>query len=367
MRILITCGGTGGHIFPAIALAQELKRRGFPDSVFVIDKSHNTQEMISKAGFNYHVLDAPKMPYGISLMWFNFLARFIRSRFNAVHIISRVNPDIAVGFGAYISGPVILAAAAMGIKTLVHEQNALFGRANRMLFKTVDRVCLSFDNNLRKKDAKCAITGNPVRRDIIQGFKMITKQEALSALRFSKERNTLLVIGGSSGASSINKAVSEMVKTLDDRRKASIQILHITGYRDMEKIERAYRVSSIVHWVRGFYDKMPLCYKAADLVLCRAGATTISEIAFFGIPAVLIPYPWAGHHQLENALSLAREGAAVVLAEKELTPDRLKKEVFSIINNKEEMKQMANNIRLFSKPDAVSRLACQVMELVDVK
>jgi len=367
MRALITCGGTGGHIFPAIALAQELKQKGCADSIFIIDKSYSTRSMIKKAGFNYHVLGVPKMPYGISIGWFIFLAQLIKARFDVEPIITRVNPDIAVGFGAYISGPVIQAAATMGIKTLIHEQNASFGRANRILFKSVDRVCLSFADSAMKKSAKCILTGNPVRREMIDGFKMTTKQEALSALKFSGSRKTLLVIGGSSGASSINKAVSDMVEILNDKEKDLIQIAHITGHRDIEKVEQAYRVNKIVHWVRGFYDNMPLCYKAADLVLCRAGATTISEIAFFGIPAVLIPYPWAGCHQTENALSLARAGAAVVLAEKELSSNRLKKEIFSIINNEKEIKQMINNMRLFSKPDAASMLARQVMELADVE
>ena len=367
MRILITCGGTGGHIFPAIALAQELKQKRHADSIFIIDKSYTTQDMIKKAGFNYHVLGVPKMPYGISAKWFNFLVKLIRARFDAEPMITKINPDIAVGFGAYISGPVMQAAAAMGIKTLIHEQNALFGRANRILFKSVDRVCLSFANSLVKKNTKCVLTGNPVREEVINGFKMTTKQEALSALKFSDRRKTLLVIGGSSGASSINKAISNMIETLNDEEKDSIQIAHITGYRDIEKVEEAYRVNRIVHWVRGFYDKMPLCYKAADIILCRAGATTISEIAFFGVPAVLIPYPWAGCHQTENAISLAREGAAVVLAERGLSSNKLKKEIFSIINNEKEMKQMAYNMRLFSKPDAASKLAQQVMELANAE
>jgi UDP-N-acetylglucosamine--N-acetylmuramyl-(pentapeptide) pyrophosphoryl-undecaprenol N-acetylglucosamine transferase len=367
MRILITCGGTGGHIFPSIALAQELGKKGHADSVFVVDNSYNTHYAIRKAGFDYHTLNVPKMPYGISVKWFGFLAKLINARFQAEPIIAKINPDIAVGFGAYISGPVIQAAASMGIKTLIHEQNALLGRANRILFKKVDKVCLSFSSQLIKKHAHCVLTGNPVRGEIVNGFKAATKAHALSELRFSAGRKTLLVIGGSSGASSINKAMSDMVKILTNVERDSIQIVHITGYTDIEKVEEAYRVNKIVHWVRGFYDKMSLCYKAADMVICRAGATTISEIAFFGIPAVLIPYPWAGCHQNANAASLAREGAAVVLPQRELSVYKLKKEIFSIINDEKCISRMRRNIRLFSKPDAASRLARQVMELADVK
>jgi UDP-N-acetylglucosamine--N-acetylmuramyl-(pentapeptide) pyrophosphoryl-undecaprenol N-acetylglucosamine transferase len=367
MRILITCGGTGGHIFPAIALAQELRNQGHADSVFVVDKAYRTQHAIEKAGFKCHVLDVPKMPYGISAMWFTFLVKLVRARFQAEHIIAKINPDIAVGFGAYISGPVMQAAASMGIKTLIHEQNAVFGRANRILLRKVDKVCVSFLNQLIKKHTHCVLTGNPVREEIVNGFKAVTKAHALSELRFSSHRKTLLIIGGSSGASAINKAMSDFANILTDEEKGSIQIAHITGYADIEKVEQAYRVNKIVYWVRGFCDKMPLCYKAADLVVCRAGATTISEISFFGIPAVLIPYPGAGCHQNENAAYLARKGAAVILPQKELYSYRLKKEIFSIINDEKGIKQMRQNMRVFSKPDAVSMLAEQVMELADVK
>jgi UDP-N-acetylglucosamine--N-acetylmuramyl-(pentapeptide) pyrophosphoryl-undecaprenol N-acetylglucosamine transferase len=367
MRILITCGGTGGHIFPAIALAQELRGQGHADSVFVVDKAYSTQYAIEKAGFKCHSLDVPKMPYGISANWFNFVVKLVKARFQAEPMIAKINPDIAIGFGAYISGPVMQAAASMGVRTLIHEQNAVFGRANRMLLNRVDKVCVSFLNQLVKKHTHCVITGNPVREEIMKGFKAVTKAHALSELRFSGHRKTLLVIGGSSGASAINKAMSGVAKILTNEEAGLIQIAHITGYADIEKVEEAYRENKIVHWVRGFCNKMSLCYKAADMVICRAGATTISEIAFFGIPAVLIPYPGAGCHQNENAAFLARKGAAVILPQKELCSHRLKKEIFSIINDKEGINQMRQNMRFFSKPDAVSMLAEQVLELADVK
>ena len=367
MRILITCGGTGGHIFPAIALAKKLRQKGYSDSVFIVDNAYSTQNAVEKAGFKCHALSVPKMPYGISVKWFHFLVKLLSARFRVEPIITKINPDIAVGFGAYVSGPVIQAAASMGIKTLIHEQNAVFGRANRILFKKVDKACLSFSGRGIKKNSKCVLTGNPVREEMVNGFKRSTKQQALSELRFSPARKTLLVIGGSSGASSINRVFSDMAEILNEKEKSSIQIAHITGYRDIEKVEQSYRVHKIVHWVKGFCDNMPLCYKAADIAICRAGATTISEIAFFGLPAVLIPYPWAGCHQDENAASLSRQGAAVFLSQKDLSPERLQKEIFSIINDEKGMRRMRHNMRLFSKPDAASMLAEQVMELADVK
>ncbi len=367
MRILMACGGTGGHIFPAIALAEELRKRGYPDSVFVVDKASSAADIINDAGFKYHMLDVPKMPYGISFKWPGFLIRLIRSRLDAAPVVAAINPDAAVGFGAYVSGPVIQAAASMGIKTLIHEQNALLGRANRILFRNADKVCLSFNSPLLGKHKKCILTGNPIRQSIIEGFKMITRQEALSVLGLSYKRKTLLVLGGSKGSSAINKIMHDMAKMLGEDEKRMMQIMHITGYKDVEAMEQVYRMNNIRHWVRGFYDKMAVCLKAADLAVCRAGGATISEAAFFGVPAIFIPYPFAGSHQSENALSISRQGGAVSLPEKKLSHQSLKKEIFSIITDENSIRQMSFNIRLFSRPYAAKALADHVMELADVK
>jgi UDP-N-acetylglucosamine--N-acetylmuramyl-(pentapeptide) pyrophosphoryl-undecaprenol N-acetylglucosamine transferase len=366
MRTLIACGGTGGHIFPAITLAQELKRKGYPDSVFVIDEGMVSKELIRKAGFDFMVLAVPKMPYGFSGKWPLFIIKLIISRLNAKPIVAQINPDIAVGFGAYISGPVMRTAGSMGIKTLIHEQNAFLGRANRMLFNMADRVALSFNSPL-KKNAKCTLTGIPIRQELLDGFKTVTNDEALKAFRFSKERKTLLVLGGSRGASAINKAMIDMVKLLPDEKKDSIQIIHIAGHKDCEMVERAYRINKVMHWVRGFYDKMAFSYKASDMVISRAGAATISEIALFGIPALFIPYPWAGSHQRDNAAFIAREGAAVILKESGLSPKKLEHEIFSIISDEDGMRRMVTNMRIFSKPDAAKDLAGAVMELLNAE
>lgn len=367
MRILITCGGTGGHIFPAIALAKELKRRGHPDSFFVIDNDAVNMELIRKAGFDFSALEVPRMPYGISGTWPLFIIRLIASRLNAGPVVAQANPDIAVGFGAYISGPVIQTAVSRGVKTVIHEQNVSLGRANRLLFKLADRACLSYENPLMKKSTKCVLTGNPIRQELVDGFKMITRDEALNAFGFSRNRKTLLVLGGSKGSSAINGRMLDMIKELNGKEKDAIQIIHITGYDDQDRVEQAYRVNRIVHRVSGFYNKMSLAYKAAELIVCRAGASTISEIALFGIPALFIPYPLAGSHQDDNAAFVAREGGAVVLKESRLTPLRLKEKIFSIIEDEDGMRRMSENIRVFSKPGAAKALADRVEELLDAQ
>ena len=365
MRTLITCGGTGGHIFPAIALAQELKKRDNSQVIFVIGNKLSTKELIKKAGFRYFTISVPKMPYGFSLDWLGFVPRLIRSRIQADEIVAKINPDIAIGFGAYLSGPVISAAISMKIKTVIHEQNASLGRANRLLLHKVDRACFSFDDKVIKKNNKYRLTGNPIRRELLDGFKMITKEEALTRLGFFAQKKTVLVLGGSGGSSFINKLFIDFAKSLSDKERLKIQFLHITGRNDFEFVSENYRFSDVDHWVRDSFDKMALLYKAADIIVCRAGATTIAELALFGLPAIFIPYPWAGGHQRENASVIARNGAAILLEEKDVTISRLKKELTSTLNDSENINTMRVNMQKFSNIDATAHLTDEIGELLN--
>ena len=364
MKILIASGGTGGHIFPAISLAQELRRRGYSDILFVSDD--RIKERVKEAGFNFLVIDVPKMPYGISLKWFSFIIKFIASYSKAKNIIKRAAPDIAVGFGAYTSGCLIFAARAFDIKTMVHEQNVCLGRANKFLINKVDKACFSFDNSLLGTDKRFTLTGNPVREEILTDLKTLNKQEALSELGLSLEKKTLLVLGGSSGSKAINNLMIEFVKTLTSLEKAKLQIIHITGNDDLEAVSAVYKNNNINYWTKNFYDRMGLLYKACDIVICRCGAATIAEIALFGIPAIFIPYPWAGSHQRENAKFIARENKAILMDEKRINNEDFKKEIFELFNNQEKVENMSASIRSFASPQAAKNLADIVEELINV-
>ena len=365
MRALIACGGTGGHIFPAIALAQELKKRDNSQVIFVIGDKLSTKNQIETAGFRYFTISVPKMPYGFSLDWLGFVPRLMRSRIQAEEIVAKINPDIAIGFGAYLSGPVISAAISMKIKTVIHEQNASLGRANRLLLHKVDRACFSFDDKFIRKNNKYRLTGNPIRKELLDGFKMITKEEALTRLGFSLKKKTIFVLGGSGGSSFINKLSVDFAKSLSDKESSEIQFLHITGRDDFEFVSEGYRFSNVGHWVRDSFDKMALLYKAADIIVCRAGATTIAELTLFGLPAIFIPYPWAGGHQRENASVIARNGAAILLEEKDITVLRFKKEIMSVINDSENINTMRANIQKFSNIDATADLTDEIGELLN--
>ena len=363
MRILIASGGTGGHIFPAVSLARELKKRGCSDIIFITDDNIWAKEIIKEAGFGLKVLKAPKMPYGVSIKWLPFLVRVFFSQLKAKSIIAETDPDIAVGFGAYISGVAISAAKSMGKKTLIHEQNVTLGRANRLLIKKADRVCFSFNNSLLGENKKYLLTGNPIRESLLKDYEELTKEQALSHLDLSPRKKTLLVLGGSRGASGINKLMVDLAKSLKEENKDIIQIIHITGDKDLEFASENYKGCGITHWVKGFYDRMGLLYKAADLILCRCGATTTAEICLFGIPAILIPYPLAGSHQRENARVITETGGAIMLDQEEAAADRLKEEILSLINNEARIRTMSHAMSSFSRPDATVRLTEAVEEL----
>ena len=357
MRIIITCGGTGGHIFPAISLAQELEKKGHNDIIFIIDNSERAKAIIEGAGFSSLALDVPKMPYGFSFKWPSFIIRLIRSRFRAETMLSELNPDIAVGFGAYISGPVISAAKALGVKILLHEQNVVMGRANRLLLDKADRVCLSFEDKLLKDGKKFTLTGNPVRNELFEDLKTVTKNRAVSLLNLDQHKKTLLVLGGSAGASAVNDLLIEFSYSLTEAEKELIQIAHITGKKDLTSVSETYKSNGITYWATDFYERMAILYKTADLVICRSGATTIAEVCLFGIPAIFIPYPGAGYHQRENALAITISGGAVMLEQENLKADDLKKQVFSIINNEKMLKKMVPAMLSHARSDAAEKLA----------
>lgn len=367
MRILIACGGTGGHIFPAVSLAQELRKRGYSDIVFTTDDNMRTREIIEDTGFAFKVLKVPKMPYRFSVKWLPFFIRAFISRLKAEIIVSGLNPGVAVGFGAYISGPVIAAAKSMYKKTLIHEQNVTLGRANRLLLNKADKVCFSFDNRLLGKGDKYILTGNPIRGSLLKELEALTKEEALSYLNLSPHKKTLLVLGGSRGAQAINRLFVEFIQRLREIDKVKLQIVHITGDKDLEFVSRNYQRSAINHWVKDFYDRMGLLYKTADLIICRCGATTIAEACLFGIPAILIPYPGAGSHQRENARVVTEAGGAVILEQEDATADNLEKQILTLINDEVRIRRMSDAMRSLARSDATLRLADAVEELVDAK
>ncbi|MFC1807197.1 undecaprenyldiphospho-muramoylpentapeptide beta-N-acetylglucosaminyltransferase [Candidatus Omnitrophota bacterium] len=367
MRIVIAAGGTGGHLFPAIALAQELKKRGHSDIVFVCDENKRSKEIIKHKGFSFTSVDIPRMPYGFTAKWIQFIPQLLSANYRTKAVLSGLNPYIVVGFGAFISGVLVSVASRMGIKTMIHEQNVSLGRANRLLLKKADRVCFSLSNKYLNGNSKYILTGNPAREEILDGLKMITKDQAINRLKLSENKKTILVLGGSRGATSINSIMVTLVNKLTTEEKKRLQIIHITGPEDIEAVSRAYKESEITSWVSDFDDRMSLLYKAADLVVGRCGATTLSELSLFGIPAIFIPYPWAGNHQSENALFAAESGGAVLLEGKGLTANTLKDEIFQLVNNEEALRDMSSAMRSIANANACIKMADTVEGLANAE
>jgi UDP-N-acetylglucosamine--N-acetylmuramyl-(pentapeptide) pyrophosphoryl-undecaprenol N-acetylglucosamine transferase len=253
------------------------------------------------------------------------------------------------------------------MKTLIHEQNCEIGRANRLLLNKADRVCLTFENRLLGKNPKYILTGNPIRQGLLHDFKTLTKDAAMSQLGLSFNKKTILVLGGSAGASFINKLVMDMASGLSESEKEAIQIIHITGKNDFEAVSKHYRNKIITSWVRDFYERVGLLYKAADIIVCRCGATTIAEICLFGIPAILIPYPGAGSHQKENAQILEKKAKAILLDQAIITADELKMWVWGIISNKKKTQDMSQAMRSLSNADAAVKVADTAQELINAE
>ncbi len=377
MRILIAAGGTGGHIFPAITLANKIKQMdSFADVIFCIDKRVD-KKLLDKPGYSYYLLNAPRMPYRISFRWIPFLIMLIFSFFKSAKILNEVAPDAVVGFGAYISGPLLAQAKRQNKKIIIHEQNVTMGRANRLLSKISNRIAISFANPEYLKNNRCLLTGNPIREKLIDDLNAINRERAHRLLGLEVDKMTILVMGGSLGSHIINTEFLQMLNNLSKEVLNSLCIIHLTGKGKFANVQSAYKNidaefrtapnsfgtgARIRVKLYPFFERMGLLYKAADFAICRAGATTIAELCLFGIPAILIPYTGAGAHQIRNAKFLKEKGAAVMIGERQLTPEVLKKEVVSLLGNNEKLSAMSERANSLPNIDAAEKLAEAVLK-----
>ncbi len=357
MRVLIAGGGTGGHVFPGIALAEEVVTR-HPDNdvVFVGTARGLEAKVVPEAGFPIELVDVQGMKgKGLwRLLWSALLLP--RALLQSWRILRRWRPDIVVGVGGYASGPVVLVAWMMRIPTAVQEQNAVAGFTNRMLGKVVDAAFTAFPEAARHFGRqKVYQLGNPIRRELMENFMRPQVEHA---------RPRVLVFGGSQGAHALNMRVIESLPHLADLRE-TIRITHQTGARDRDQVERGYRAVGFVPDVREFITDMSTAYAEADLVVCRAGATTLSELTVCKKPAILIPFPAAAdNHQVMNARSLVDAGAAVMIEEKDLTGELLAHEIQRILASAEVRDSMARSAGRLGSPQAAKEIADVCAELV---
>jgi UDP-N-acetylglucosamine--N-acetylmuramyl-(pentapeptide) pyrophosphoryl-undecaprenol N-acetylglucosamine transferase len=347
MKLLLAGGGTGGHLFPAVALAQQLLEQEPSAEVLFVGTAQGLEaRVLPQLGLPLELIDISGLVGKQLLAKLALLPKLLLSVRQSMQIIDRFQPDVVIGVGGYASGPVALAAKKKGYPLLLHEQNAWPGLTNRILGRWADKICVSFKETRSAFNHKqTLITGNPVRKELTR------------TMPPAEGTPTLLVFGGSRGARAINQAVLRGLPLLQDWR-GRLRIIHQTGSEDLESVQTGYRDAG---WedveVSPFIDDMAAAYSRAHLVLCRAGATTIAELTSCGRPAILVPYPYAaGDHQSVNARSLAKRGAALMLPQSDLTAENLARLLGNLLNDRERLLDMAGVARSLGKPDAAVRI-----------
>ena len=355
MRVVIAGGGTGGHLFPAIALAQELRSR-FPESslLFVGAEGGIEASLLAKAGWDFEGIRASglqgkKLPQRLRSLAL-IPSGLVRSR----AILRRFLPDAVVGLGGYASAAMVLAGVLARVPTIIHEQNAFPGLANRSLGRIVDLVAVAFEQtSVFFPKGKVRVTGNPVRTELFG----VDRGAAAARLGLDPDRAALLIFGGSQGAHRLNQAMLEALPLLEAER-GRLQFLHSTGTRDLGQVRDGYRASGHRAVVEPFFWEMAVAYAAADLCLCRSGATTVAELCALGKPAVLVPFPFAANdHQRRNAEALVAAGGARMLLDSELTGPAVAEIVRSFLRDRGSIEAMGQRAKRLAKPDAASRLA----------
>ena len=358
MRALIAAAGTGGHIYPGIAVAKEILRRDEKSQVRFVGTARGLENrLVPQAGFELSIIDSAGLKSMGAVARARGLAKLPRSFFDARRIIKEFRPDIVIGAGGYVSGPVLLTAALMNLPTIVLESNALPGLTNRTLARFVDKAAVSFEASLPFFRGKGVVTGNPVRREF---FDIPVRQTDPS--QFS-----LLIFGGSQGAHAINQAMVEALPELEKERKL-LRITHQTGEADFEKVRAAYKDAG---WgeqveVRRYIDDMVQSFAAADLVICRAGATTTAELIAAGKGAIMIPFPLAADdHQRKNAEALVANGAAKMILQQQLSGARLAEEIKQLVQLPGELVKMESASRKLARGDAAAAAVDLMQELVN--
>lgn len=360
VRVLAASGPSGGHIFPALSFLSELKEK-HPniETLLILPQARAIgKEEEFPCKLKYVSISGLKFKFNFKniLAGFNFLKGSLQSLF----ILIDFRPDVVVGFGSLSCVPVIIFAWLLRINTLIHEQNLIPGRANMFLAMFADRIAISFPKTreyLRRYGKKIAYTGNPIRPELIR----LDKLEALNFFGLSCDKFTILVMGGSQGSHRINIEFQKSVSGIS--RELSFQIIHLSGSRDYSFLKPKYNGLNMQVRLFDFLKPMHYAYSAADLVISRAGATTISEIIFFALPAILIPYPYANEHQSANARILKENGCAVIIADEEVGSGSLKSSIEYFMSHPDKMKNMRLSYRNFIIPDSSQELAREVIRL----
>jgi UDP-N-acetylglucosamine--N-acetylmuramyl-(pentapeptide) pyrophosphoryl-undecaprenol N-acetylglucosamine transferase len=356
LNIIFAVGGTGGHLFPAIAIAQEFMTRNFSNHIVFLGTGKPIEvSVLSRYGFVLKKISAEGIKGRGLFLQARAMLITVRGVFQSIRILKSDKPDLVVGMGSYSAVPVVLAAWLNRIPVVLCEQNVLPGIANRVLSRIADRVCISFKGTLGNlPKSKIKFTGNPVRKEILQAEQ---KEKDL------KEPFTLLILGGSQGAHGINMAVIGALEILKEAE--NLFFIHQTGEHDENMVRTAYIKKQIPYEVRAFFKDMKRIYEKADLIICRAGATTVAEVSVLGKPAIFIPFPYAAdNHQVLNARNFCEAGASEMISEKELTGKLLAEKILNLATNRRQLEKMAKISASLGRPDAAMNIVDECFEVM---
>jgi len=347
--VAIACGGTGGHLFPGLAVAEQLKQHGCAAALLISPKLVDQQAVKSAQGVDIFTLPAVGLQNG---NYFSFAGNFVKSLFAARKIFNQRRPDAVLAMGGFTSAPPVFVAKDTGIKTFLHESNSIPGRANRILSRFVNESFVGFpEAAARLKTRKVTMTGTPVRPQ----FQPRGAADCRTALGLEPNRPTILVVGGSQGASGLNEMILSALPLLAGR---DWQWLHLTGANTFEKVKAAYAARGIKAVVKPFLAEMELALGAATVAVSRAGASSLAEIAAMRLPALLVPYPAAAdNHQLSNARAFERTGAAMLLEQINSTPEKVAAILVELVEDKTASSKIQSALAQWHAPRAAEQIA----------
>ena len=365
IRVIISGGGTGGHIFPAVSIANAIREKQ-PDAEILFVGAEGRMEMQRVPAAGYEIKGLPVAGFDRKHLWRNVsvVIKLLRSRIMARRIIKAFRPMVAVGVGGYASGPTLDVAGKMGIPTLLQEQNSYAGVTNKLLAKNARRICVAYDGMERFFPAdRILFTGNPVRQNLLHIT--LTRQEAAQQMGLDPAKRTVLIVGGSLGARSMNESVLQQLELI--LQQTDVQFVWQTGKYYSEAIAQQLKERTCppnLH-VMDFISDMAVAYAAADLVVSRAGAGSISEFCLLGKPVILVPSPnVAEDHQTKNAMALVQKDAALYVPDAE-APDNLLPTAISTVKNNKKLQALSQNILRLARPNAASDIADEVIRLAE--
>ncbi|MFD2371069.1 undecaprenyldiphospho-muramoylpentapeptide beta-N-acetylglucosaminyltransferase [Brevibacillus sp. GCM10020057] len=363
MRVVLTGGGTGGHIYPALAVAREVARQDSQAAFLYIGSKHGLEaQLVPRTDIPFQSVEISGLKRKLSFDNVKTVWKFIRAVSDSKRMLREFAPDVVIGTGGYVCGPVVYAAARLGIPTLIHEQNVVPGLTNKFLSRSVSKVAVSFSESLAFfPSAKTVLTGNPRATEVMHG----NAEAGRAFLGVDKNKKIVLIFGGSRGARAINEAVLSIVGRLSGL--ADTHFVYVTGDVHYEKISASLRELGNIPGnlsVLPFVHNMPDVLAATHILVGRAGASTLAEVTALGVPSILIPSPYVtNNHQEKNARGLERAGAAVVIVERELTGETLLQTLTGLLSDEKRWEQMRENSLTLGMPKAATDIVAQLRAL----